>query len=508
MLAASDVFAQALPNLSSVRVGYNTRKATVKPEGALKAAIDEIDKAIADALRAGRIGEVRRLYAKGLALLAGRSWTDADEYQAALVIRTDRVIVDSSTPYRVRLEQIFAPAIDLTGPLTARSSIRRRVAPVLDQEGNAIASPDAAQPAALELGTFDGVSRDLRESPFATDLDVSAVMDGDYVLSFEVRQQERVLGVALLNVTLQKGLDARLRALDAAAAKAAPTVQADIKFPAEYIRKINTGVIGAGTFDLAGDLAAAEATAAAAVKAKRDPFVGRTGDFERHYVLDGANEIMPYRVFVPKAYTGTKAFPLIIALHGLGGTEDGMLDRYGKRIPTLAEDRGYIVASPLGYRVDGFYGSAIAATSDARERRQRELSEQDVMQVLKRMRADYKIDESRIYLMGHSMGAIGAWALAAKYPDIWASVAPFAGVAIPASVARFRHIPQFVVHGDADPTVNVSGSRNMVAEMKKLGVDVTYIEVPGGGHSNVVAPNIQGMFDFFDARRKVILTAH
>ena len=261
----------------------------------------------------------------------------------------------------------------------------------------------------------------------------------------------------LLNVTLQKGLDARLRALDAAAAKAAPTVQADIKFPAEYIRKINTGVIGAGTFDLAGDLAAAEATAAAAVKAKKDPFVGRTGDFERHYVLDGANEIMPYRVFVPKAYTGTKAFPLIIALHGLGGTEDGMLDRYGKRIPTLAEDRGYIVASPLGYRVDGFYGSAIAATSDARERRQRELSEQDVMQVLKRMRADYKIDESRIYLMGHSMGAIGAWALAAKYPDIWAAVAPFAGVAIPASVARFRHIPQFVVHGDADPTVNVIG---------------------------------------------------
>jgi predicted peptidase len=327
------------------------------------------------------------------------------------------------------------------------------------------------------------------------------------VLTFEVRQQERVLGVATLNVTLQKGLDARLRALDAAAAKAAPAVQADIKFPAEYIRKINNGVIGAGTFDLAADLAAAEATATAAVKTKKDPFAGRTGDFERHYVLDGANEIMPYRVFVPKAYTGAKPFPLIIALHGLGGTEDGMLDRYGKRIPALAEERGYIVASPLGYRVDGFYGSAIAATSDPRERRARELSEQDVMRVLERMRADYKIDESRIYLMGHSMGAIGTWALAAKYPDIWAAVAPFAGVAVPASVERFRHIPQFVVHGDADPTVNVSGSRNMVAEMKKLGVDATYIEVPGGGHSNVVAPNIPAMFDFFDTRRKRTLTS-
>ena len=31
-----------------------------------------------------------------------------------------------------------------------------------------------------------------------------------------------------------------------------------------------------------------------------------------------------------------------------------------------------------------------------------------------------------------------------------------------------KHIPEVVVHGDADNTVPVSGSRNMVAEMKKL----------------------------------------
>ena len=504
LLATSDVLAQALPNLSTVRVRYNTRKATVKPDGALKAAIDEIDTAITDASRTGRTGELRRLFAKGMALLDGGTWTDADEYQAALVIRSDRVIVDSSAPYRVRLEQIFAPAIELTGPLTARATIRHRVVPVLDQNGDPVPTASgAARPAPVQLGTFEGVSRDLRESPFAAELDVSALPDGDYQLGFDVRHQERTLGVATLDVALQKGLDARLRALAAAADKAAPTVQADIRFPVEYIRKINNGVISAGTFNLATDVAAAEATAAAATTTKKDPFTGRTGDFERHYVLDGANEIMPYRVFVPKAYTGTKAFPLIIALHGLGGTEDGMLDRYGKRIPALAEERGYIVASPLGYRVDGFYGSTIAASTDARERRDRELSERDVMQVLERMRTDYKIDESRIYLMGHSMGAIGTWAIAAKYPDIWAALAPFAGVAFPATVSRFRHIPEFVVHGDADATVNVSGSRNMVAEMRKLGVEVTYIEVPGGSHTNVVVPNIPGMFDFFDAHRKV-----
>ena len=59
------------------------------------------------------------------------------------------------------------------------------------------------------------------------------------------------------------------------------------------------------------------------------------------------------------------------------------------------------------------------------------MSEQDVMQVLARMRQQYKVDESRIYLMGHSMGAIGTWFLGAKYPDIWAALGAIAGAGSP-----------------------------------------------------------------------------
>jgi poly(3-hydroxybutyrate) depolymerase len=144
---------------------------------------------------------------------------------------------------------------------------------------------------------------------------------------------------------------------------------------------------------------------AAAVKGGKDPFAGRTGDFKRHYLLDAAREIMPYRMYVPKAYTGAKAFPLIIALHGLGGTEDAFFDNYNRQLPPLAEQHGYIVAAPLGYRVDGSYGWGVNnPPPDLVRRRVLELSEQDVMQVLERVKRQYKIDESRIYLMGHSMG--------------------------------------------------------------------------------------------------------
>jgi dipeptidyl aminopeptidase/acylaminoacyl peptidase len=77
---------------------------------------------------------------------------------------------------------------------------------------------------------------------------------------------------------------------------------------------------------------------------------------------------------------------------------------------------------------------------------------------------------------------------------------------VPATLERIKQTPEFVVHGDADATVNVQGSRAMVAKAKELGIEVTYIEVPGGSHGGVVAPNLAAMFDFFDAHRKTVRT--
>jgi predicted peptidase len=131
-----------------------------------------------------------------------------------------------------------------------------------------------------------------------------------------------------------------------------------------------------------------------------------------------------------------------------------------------------------------------------------EFSEKDVLNVLDLMKKNYKIDTSRIYLLGHSMGAIGTWHLGAKYPEIWAALAPFSGYGLPATAAAMKNIPQIIVHGGADMTVPVAGSRAMAAELKKLGVEHQFIEVPGGNHINVVEPNLAAVVDFFDMHRK------
>jgi predicted esterase len=481
---------QSLPNLALTRLNYTVTKRRVNPQGELKQKIDAVDKDLADATRLGKTAEVRRQIAKGLTLLAGKDWTDALDFSGSLVVRSDHLFIDSAKPAMVRVEQIYSPSLQIDGPLSARFSLcKPRVVTGIEGMGTPLQGCDVIK----ELGKFDDVSRDLRESPFLAEVNLAGVADGPCLIQAEVLDGDRSLGFAALRVVLAKGLDETLARIEAESAHLPETLRADAIYPVEHVRNINQGRVEMGAFDLAKEIDATQQLLAAA-KGGKDPFAGRTGEIKRHYLFAAAGEIMPYNLYLPTGYTPTRAFPLVVALHGLGGNEGSMLSPF-YRIPALADQHGFIVVAPLGYRVDGGYG-AFGGT------RRSQFSEQDVMEVIKLVRQQYKIDDNRIYLVGHSMGGIGTWALGAKYPDMWAALAPISGYGTPATVERMKAIPEIVVHGDADDVVPVGGSRAMVAEMKKLGVDVKYIEVPGGSHVSVPGPNMAAIFDFFDAHKK------
>jgi poly(3-hydroxybutyrate) depolymerase len=486
--ASTDLLAQAPVSILSVGVGYNSLKTSVKPTGALKTSIDSLDALITDAGRVGRTGELRRLYAHGTALLRNRAWTPEAEYAASLVLRTERQVIDPARPWSARLEQIFAPSIALQRSPIARVTLRQR-------QGRELTAPLAV---VRTLATLDGVPRDLRDTPQSIEGDFTGLADGTYQVVAEVLDSTRLIGTASLTVVVRAGLDVQVAQLEAAAKTAPEGVRADLLYPVDRLRLVNQGRMELRTFDPARDFAAADSVRAA-VKAKRDPWAGRTGDLKRHYLLAEAGEIMPYRLYVPSTYKPGQKMPLIVALHGLGQTEDSFFQAYGGVLPKLAEERGYIVAAPLGYRVDGGYGVALGGNDPGpAAARVRALSEKDVLEVLARMRAQYSIDDDRLFLMGHSMGAIGTWAIAAKTAQQWAALGVFSGFGSPTSAPAIKGLPQFVVHGDADPTVSVAGSRMMVKALQDAGAKVTYIEVPGGDHSNVVAPNLPKMFDLFD----------
>src|SRR5262249_47911259 len=162
-------------------------------------------------------------------------------------------VADSAKPYPVRLEQIYTPSIVLSQPLTAKVSLRKRPAP--PASGQQPAPPETVK----ELGSFDGVARDLRESPFPFELDMRDVADGTYLLNAEVVNGSDSLGAATLTIALRKGLDDTVTRLEGAAKTAPAAFRAEILFPIDRMRNVNRGRLELRTFDPEKDLASAEA---------------------------------------------------------------------------------------------------------------------------------------------------------------------------------------------------------------------------------------------------------
>ena len=146
------------------------------------------------------------------------------------------------------------PPLALERPLTAHMLLRQRPA---------IAPGAQSQPGAVvkDLGTFDGVARDLRDSPFMVDVDIQGIADGTYQLWAELSDGSRALGAVVLPVSLRKGLDDLVASLEAEALRAPADVRADILYPIDRMRHVNRGSLELRTFDPERDFAAALAIA-------------------------------------------------------------------------------------------------------------------------------------------------------------------------------------------------------------------------------------------------------
>jgi predicted esterase len=259
------------------------------------------------------------------------------------------------------------------------------------------------------------------------------------------------------------------------------------------------------------------------------------------------NEEIPYALFVSSKVDPKKKAPMIVTLHGLGGTHTTMMRPAAL---DLAEAGGYILVAPMGYNPRGWYGiparsrsggppapldAARGAVSDGRAANAnptdapaaaqprrggpppgalngandppnvRELSEKETLEVVDLVRKELKVDEKRTYLMGHSMGGAGTYYLAVKYPERWAAIAVLAPAAFgldPNSLAKIPKMPVMVVHGDMDTAVPVSLSRNWVEVMKSLKLPHRYFEVAGGDHGSVITSHQSDLFAFFAKHKR------
>tara|TARA_Y100000758_G_scaffold264095_1_gene203285 strand:- start:1762 stop:2589 length:828 start_codon:yes stop_codon:yes gene_type:complete len=213
----------------------------------------------------------------------------------------------------------------------------------------------------------------------------------------------------------------------------------------------------------------------------------------RSYHFKEAEKDMGYTLYVPRAYTPKKKWPLIVALHGFKSNPGQMIHYPG--FTSLAEKHGYIIVCPMGYNTSAWYGAASFVS-----RKIGKLSEQDVMNVLGIARKDFNVDPDRIYLLGHSMGGGGTFHLGMKYPELWAALAPIAPAiySSPKDLVKIRHIPIICIQGAKDKLVKASGTRKWIAKMKELEMEHQYIEEPEGGHVIIAFQKMPDIFKFFN----------
>lgn len=125
---------------------------------------------------------------------------------------------------------------------------------------------------------------------------------------------------------------------------------------------------------------------------------------------------------------------------------------------------------------------------------------QDVLDVTEVVSKMVPIDPKRVFLTGHSMGAMGTCAIGFKYPDRFAALAPVAGVSNVSS-ALLASAPQMTVllaQGCKDALV-VPRAAIRASDMSKASLkSFTYQEWPDAGHFTIGTVSVPAILDFFD----------
>jgi predicted esterase len=390
--------------------------------------------------------------------LTGTEPDAALRWAQALAVRVRDRLIDPTAP---ALEATVAPFYDTPEPAPAGARARLTLAA---RDGREIATAEAP------LGTLPARIAVPLAGPPEGDLTlVATVLAGD-------RELTRVPVTVSVVARLAARLDAAQGALDAPRPDDDPTQAASARGLLALLRGLAGGAPTEADVPASRRLAALEALVAA--RAKGDSALGprAAGDQWLSLGLPGGRAV-PTRVFVPEGLRADAPRPLVLALHGAGGSENLFFDGYGAgAVVREAARRGWIVAAP---RSAGFGAAPIAA----------------IVEELSRL---YPVDPRRVFLVGHSMGAMQAVAAAGASPSRFAGVAALGGGGTVRKSDELAALPVFVGIGSADFARR--GALRLRDDLAAAGAKaVTFREYPDIEHLAIVQVALGDVFAFFDA---------
>lgn len=175
------------------------------------------------------------------------------------------------------------------------------------------------------------------------------------------------------------------------------------------------------------------------------------------------NAIGGYYGGIPYHYDQTtKSYPLLIFLHGLGQMGNGSTELDYLGIDGIGK---FIVEKKLSpnFSVNGQNYSFIILSPQY----SKQPTPEEVISFMEHAKQTYRIDTTRIYLSGLSIGGVVTTEVAAKYPDKIAAIAPIAGVMkgnIKTKCSKIAkgNLPVWAFHNEKDPMIKPSDSKEFV----------------------------------------------
>ena len=192
-------------------------------------------------------------------------------------------------------------------------------------------------------------------------------------------------------------------------------------------------------------------------------------------------------VKLPKDWDPEKSYPMYIQLHGLWNVADSPIDymTYSFRngpSSTFAYEDGYAL-NPWGRGNFWYQG----------------ISETDIWECIAELKNLVKIDETRQYITGHSMGGYGAWYIASKSAEVWAALGIYAGALWWENekllnsdyIYNLRRMPTYFVCGTNDGLLDVD-TRAYNLLKKEGNSDIEFVTFVGG--HEFLSSNAENMY--------------
>ena len=198
-----------------------------------------------------------------------------------------------------------------------------------------------------------------------------------------------------------------------------------------------------------------------------------------------------YKVVLPNGYDPSKTYPAILALGGgpqSMSTVDSVLAR---NLRAEAERRGYIVVAPAAPDGDLFFESGARIFPE----------------FLKKILADYKIQNNKFHIAGPSNGGIAAFHVAAANPQYFLSVTAFPGYMWEPSTAKLQAISKmcvFMYVGELDEYMWHDEMKREAEFLQSIGTVARYTVEKGQPHrlETLAGDNAKRLFEGFEETKK------